>query len=286
MPKTGDTGINLHIQEELTNLTECLKIEFKDGDVLGFTNHDIEIEYDSLLYEPESSFLRTNAQYKDNLSVTNMNLDGIINSDHFSKDDIRAGKFSNAELYYFVLNWGDISDGIIKMNRFFIGNISLKKGVYIAELKGLEQKLNKNFLSIFTAECRAHFGVSSTGCKFDLDTVKEEGEIDSVTNNRLFTVTGLDTHTDNYFNQGKIKFTSGLNNGLTQEIKIFSGTPDTVTLFLMMPFTVANGDTFDIWPGCDKSFNQCKIYDQVPNYRGFPHLIGKDNLYKYPNARA
>ena len=47
------------------------------------------------------------------------------------------------------------------------------------------------------------------------------------------------------------------------------------------------GDTFQLLPGCDKSFEQCKAkFDNSANFRGFPHLPGNDAAYNYADGKG
>ncbi len=285
MAKTGAAGINAHILLTTTSLADCIKLVRKDGIVQGFTNHDVDIVFDGVTYEANSSIDRSNAEITDDLKITNLELIGLLSSTSITNEAIRAGLYDNAELYFFTINHQNTSDGIIKLQRGFIGEIRLENNIYIAELRGLSQKLSKNLLKVFTPECDADFGDSTTGCGFDLDTVVESGTVGTVTDNREFTLTGLSTSTEDFFNQGKLIWLSGLNTGLTMEVKDFDN-PNSVKLFLKMPFTVGIGDTCNIWPGCKKDLIQCSIYDQVVNFRGFPYIPGTDELISYPDAQA
>lgn len=80
-----------------------------------------------------------------------------------------------------------------------------------------------------------------------------------------------------YFDHGKITFTSGLNSGLSMDIK--SSLPGQITLFLPMPNAVQVGDAYTIVAGCDKSIETCKAtFDNVVNFGGFPYLPGIDKI--------
>ncbi len=56
-------------------------------------------------------------------------------------------------------------------------------------------------------------------------------------------------------------------------------------LFLPMPFTIQRGDTFEVYPGCDKKLATCKAkFDNVVNFQGFPHVPGHDAVLAIPDA--
>ena len=57
-------------------------------------------------------------------------------------------------------------------------------------------------------------------------------------------------------------------------------------LWISPPFKVQVGDSYKARAGCDKYFNTCKNkYNNVVNFRGFPHIPGRDEVTKYPNAK-
>ena len=49
-----------------------------------------------------------------------------------------------------------------------------------------------------------------------------------------------------------------------------------------MPEPIAAGDTFVVTAGCDKRFATCRDrFDNVVNFRGFPHIPGNDFVMRY-----
>ena len=50
-----------------------------------------------------------------------------------------------------------------------------------------------------------------------------------------------------------------------------------------MPEAIAAGDTFIVTAGCDKRFQTCHDrFNNVLNFRGFPHIPGNDFVISYP----
>lgn len=74
------------------------------------------------------------------------------------------------------------------------------------------------------------------------------------------------------FNQGKVTFTSGALNGLSRTVKLgTAGAPGSISLLLPLPAAPANGDTFNIFPGCDKTYagsNGCAKFANQARWRG------------------
>jgi len=80
-----------------------------------------------------------------------------------------------------------------------------------------------------------------------------------------------------FFDFGILTLTSGLNAGLSMEVKSY--VPGQLTLFLPFPYAVAPGDTYALSAGCDKSVPTCRDrYFNILNNRSFPYIPGLDKI--------
>jgi uncharacterized phage protein (TIGR02218 family) len=98
-------------------------------------------------------------------------------------------------------------------------------------------------------------------------------------------VAGLDAFADDWFTAGRLTFTSGANVGLAVEVKNHRNGNGFVTLDLWqaMPEPIEPGDAFNVTAGCDKRFQTChNRFNNVANFRGFPHIPGNDFVISYP----
>lgn len=71
-----------------------------------------------------------------------------------------------------------------------------------------------------------------------------------------------------YYAQGRLLFTSGVNNGL----QVLIDTNDAGSVYLAYPLNQlpSAGDTFRFYPGCSKSFNTCGTkFSNTANFRGY-----------------
>jgi uncharacterized phage protein (TIGR02218 family) len=74
-----------------------------------------------------------------------------------------------------------------------------------------------------------------------------------------------------FYDQGTVTFTSGLNNGVTRTIK--SNSAGAINLSYPLQAAPSAGDTFNAYPGCDKTQSTCtNKYGNVANFRGFPYI--------------
>lgn len=86
-----------------------------------------------------------------------------------------------------------------------------------------------------------------------------------------------------YYGDGILTFTSGDNSGLSFQIKSWDGI--TLTLDSALFSAPADGDTFNISPGCGHNVFDClNKFNNLDNHRGFPTIPGQDSILNYPDA--
>jgi len=92
-----------------------------------------------------------------------------------------------------------------------------------------------------------------------------------------FTLSGV-SQPDDYFAQGKVEFTSGVNSGQVRQIKTFKG--GVVTLAYPLYDIPAQGDGVSIVAGCDKTRATCQgRFANLAHFRGFPYVPDPSTQY-------
>jgi len=83
------------------------------------------------------------------------------------------------------------------------------------------------------------------------------------------------------FAQGTILFTSGVNDGLYRTIKGANASlPHALDLVYPLEAPPASGDSFMIWPGCDKTAATCTArFNNLGRFRGFPYTPAAETAY-------
>jgi uncharacterized phage protein (TIGR02218 family) len=84
------------------------------------------------------------------------------------------------------------------------------------------------------------------------------------------------------FDMGTVTFTSGANSGLSRTVKssvTVSGLVHQIVTLNPLPFAVAIGDTFDAYPGCDKTVGTCEAsFSNVVRFRGMPYVPAPETV--------
>lgn len=279
--------LNAHIQGEVTTLATCWKLTRRDATVFGFTDHDSDIVFSSVTYTASTGFTPSAIVSSSSFSVDNMDVEGMISAGNITQSDIMAGKYDFAELEIFQVNYNDLSQGALKLRRGWIGEISLHKQQFVAEIRGLTQRLSQTIGELYSPSCRATLGDSR--CKINLALHTVTGSVATAVSNQELRDSSR-SETTGLFNSGTITFTNGANNGLSMEVKEYnytSGTGGQIILALPMPFSIAPGDTYSMIKGCDKTLSTCFTrYNNVVNFRGEPNVPGFDRILETAGTRS
>lgn len=282
--KTISPALLAHLGGETTTTATLWRLVRKDGVTLGFTDHDTDIVFGGMTYSAATGYTRTALVSDATLSVDNMDLEGLLAAGALNADDIRGGLYDWAELTVYLCNYADIGQGIVILRRGFLGEFTLRGGVFVSELRGLSQALSRNFIRTYTADCTADLG--DERCRVNMALHRETGTVSAVTSQRrVFSVSVTGGRADGYFNGGLLVWSSGLNAGARQEVRTLTG--GVLTLYLSSAEDIAAGDAFTIEAGCDKTVTMCKgRYNNIVNNRSFPFIPGSDVINRTPDAKS
>lgn len=125
---------------------------------MGFTDHDRSFTYNDIFYESQAGYNRTALSGDAGYTVDNADVTGFFDSTNLNEQDLRNGVYNFANIYVFLVNWMDLTQGEIKLRRGWFGEVTVTSdGQFTVELRGMAQALSHTFVENFTPECRADF---------------------------------------------------------------------------------------------------------------------------------
>lgn len=274
------TGLPSNLSSECLTLALCVRIERLDGTVLGLTTHDHDLEVDGETYETMNSIQATALTQEIGAQVGNLDVTGVIASEKIYDADLRGGVYDNAEVRLFLVDWSDLGAGAMKLLRGVIGQVDVSDGKYVAELRSQGgQRLAQQIGEMTSPTCTVK-ELGDSRCKLDLTAFRNSRTVLSAASPIELTFGG-DANVNGYYSAGKCSFTSGLNSGMSREIKTHAtdGANAIVQLSEAFPFEVAIGDVATLEAGCDRTLQVCKDrFSNTINFRGWPHVPGNTVL--------
>jgi uncharacterized phage protein (TIGR02218 family) len=195
----------------VTTLATCWKITRRDGVVLGFTDHVRDLEVDGVTYKAASGYTRTAIRSTVDLAVDNLDIESVFSDDGITEEDLRTGRYDFAEVRMFLVNYEDLAQGILKLRRGWLGEVTIRDGMYVAELRGMTQKLQMTVGEVYAPDCAADLG--DARCGVDLVALEESGTVGTVISATAFE-TSLAQATG-WSDGGELAWTGAANAGQT-----------------------------------------------------------------------
>lgn len=280
----------------LTQFCQCWVIIRTDGQTFAYTTHNEEIYFNGYTFSPCYSITAsaTEAGIITKRGIGDVELTGAMHEDGITEHDIVNGKFDNAMVDGYLVGWSATSrPSSRRLLRGVIGKSKHKKTEYEFEVLTFGTKLEQNTMQeVYKPSCRFELGVAP--CPINIASFAVNGSVTNITEAnglnrtkfRQFYDNTL-TQAANYFTLGKITWNTGLNTGISSEIKGYDNTTDLVTLWNATPYEIQIGDTYTMLPGCNKSQNDHTVKFGLPpsSFGGFPDVPGQDAISRTPNAR-
>lgn len=297
--KTIGASLRTHLALPSTSTVVIVKVTRPDGEIFGFTQHDQSILYNGLLYvSGTASTDLSDLEHTSNLDVDNAEIAGAIN-DTVVEQDAEAGLWSASRLDIYRVNWKDLTMGHEHLGSGELGEVKHDGKKYSIEFMGRTHKLGRIITRHYLPTCNADLG--DARCGVDRDALTITGVVTSTSSARQFSDSSIGV-ADDYFTYGKVRWLTGPNEGREMEIKEQSitalsppGSPggSDFELQLSMYYAIEVGDTFRVWPGCNKRLKtgvdeylgDCKVkFDNVRNFRGFDQIPGLDKILRPAGA--
>jgi uncharacterized phage protein (TIGR02218 family) len=273
-----------HLQTGATTVCRAWTVRRRDGFVLGFTDHDRDIEVDGVQCRADSGMTARAIHQTTGLSVDNTEAFGALSASAITEADILAGRFDGAEVRTYLVNWQAPAE-FIEQFRGNLGEITRSAGSFKAELRGLSDQLNRPQGMAYTPKCSAVLG--DARCRFDLRQpgYYTDRAVETVEEGRVFRFSSFSGFDDRWFEGGRFEVLGGAAAGLVGVVKIdrLNGLGRRIELWQSIGVPIALGDSVRLIAGCDKRPTTCRTkFANFLNFRGFPHIPGEDWLASYP----
>ncbi|MCA3450668.1 MAG: DUF2163 domain-containing protein [Rhodobacter sp.] len=281
--KTLSPALQVHLDDGTTTLSWCWRISRSDGGSFGFTDHDRPLAFDSTAFDPESGFAASEIRAGSDLSVDAQDATGVLTSDRITETDILDGRWDNAAVELWRVNWADTSQRVL-LRRGAVGQIRRGRMAFVAEVRSLAHVLGQTVGRTFQSGCDARLGDARCGIDLENGIYKGTGLVTDVLRDRAFMATGLSGFDAGWFSSGTLTWTSGANAGRVTEVLAhgLDGSIATLTLLEAPVRTIAEGDGFIARAGCNKRIATCSTkFANVANFRGFPNIPGQDAVLRY-----
>lgn len=301
--RAASAGLIAHLALGSRTMARLWKVTRSDGVIFGFTNHDADLVFDGLTYVADLGINASAVQTTAGLSVDNLDVTGFLTSGTLTADDVEAGLWDHAEVRLMQCNWADLSMGVMKEKRGWIGQITTTDAGYTTEFRGLATKLNAAIGRLVAPGCPHQLGDAK--CQKDTTDFTTAGIVTAAETDRRTFDTDLSSATVRltptttgapdlgYFDDGLLTWTSGsANAGLQMDVKRYT-VDGRIELHLPMGVDIVPGDEFSIVAGCNKALGDADTtghcvnrFDNGVNHGGDPFVPGLDASMMAPGQAS
>lgn len=156
MSKTVGAGLHAHYALGSTTLAHLVKLTRADGVVLAVTlDHDLPLTFETVVYQPAFGMTPSTIVTSSALNVDNLDAKGALMALGINEADIDAGLWDLCDVRVMRVNWADLGMGAEKLKRGNFGEISIGRGTFTNEVRGITQRLAMTFGNVVSPSCNA-----------------------------------------------------------------------------------------------------------------------------------
>ena len=133
--------------------------------MLGFTEHDRDIVAAGTTFLASTGFTASQIEQGLGLSVDNLAATGALSSAGITDADILAGRYDDAAVDLFWVNWEEPGQAILLASGN-LGEVKREGVAFSAELRSLAHRLDQKIGQTFERTCSARLG--DPRCAIDL----------------------------------------------------------------------------------------------------------------------
>jgi uncharacterized phage protein (TIGR02218 family) len=265
------------LASDVTHLAVCWRVVRNDGIALGFTTHDQPLVVNGMRYEDAPGMVPSAIVSDDDLAVDNMEIGGALTADAMTGDDLAAGRYDDATVKVFLVDWRAPDAGQQLLASGHIGDVASgidTDGGFVAALRGPTAALAVTAVESYSPECRANLGDRRCGVAIrGLSAMVTANDSDGLQVGITTGDVSLSAYVD-----GWLRVLDGPMAGLDRHVIAF----DDHVLVIDEPLSIAAGTRLRLWQGCDKRLTTCsQRFGNAANFRGEPHVPGGDILTRF-----
>lgn len=279
MIQASQALINLLNSEEEFRMADLFTFLLPNGVTLRYTSADIDIVSGGNVFSSVGpQIVRGSIRLSTGIEVDTLDVtvysdrNDVISNGLSLSQLLTVGGFDNAWFKLeraFMPTWGDTSVGTVLRFLGKVAEADYSRTKAEIKIKSLLELLNiKMPRNLFQPGCI--YNLFDVGCKLSKTAWKVNGTVSAGSAANLIKSSNL-TQGNGYFDLGLIVFNTGLNTGIGRTVKLY--TTGQVRPIIPFPQVPKAGDTFSIYPGCDKKQATCKNkFNNLAHFRGFPFV--------------
>jgi uncharacterized phage protein (TIGR02218 family) len=280
-------SMRVKLSARATTFCHCWRVARHDGVVMGFTDHDRDLAFNSVVFRANTGLTASQIETGVGFAPGTAEAAGALTDDGLLEADLLNGLYDGAAVETWLVDWSDANDRLL-LDVATIGEIRRGEHAFSAELRSAAHAFDQQQGRAFQRGCSADLGDARCGIDLGASRFRTTGVVVAFAGGVL-TVDLAGGFEPGFFTGGALAFTGGANAGarLTVKSHLQENTRASIVLWTPPASKVDAGDSVTMAAGCDKSPAACQTkFGNIVNFRGFPHMPGNDRVIAYPSALA
>ena len=279
MKSANDALIAVLANNDEFLMAELFTFTLQSGNVYRWTTADKNITYGGQTYLSNTSLIKRNTikntigTQVSTLALTLYpSVNDLVGGIKLSTAIFSFGYFDSADVdlrKVFFSSWAGSPIGDLILFKGRVSDVAGTGTEIVMNVKSRMELLNVQIpRNVYQSSCMN--SVYDDACGAAKSSFVVSGYVTSGFKSGITTTV---SNPDNYFSQGSILFTSGLNSGIKRTVKAFYASSGTFTFDPPLPNNPLAGDEFQAWPGCDSTQATCNgKFGNVIHFRGTPFI--------------
>ncbi len=252
--------------------------------LLGFTSHTKNLTlpgHGTLQFSSRAGLKPTNADAREGLSASQMEVDAIFAFEGINEESVSWGAWDAGTYESFIVNYKATGMGEMVMQSGLVGEIVSEGPTFKAEGLGTSSVTSQQVGEVTLPTCRARdFGDARCGLTLLPGTHIFTGAATSSTD-AVTLIDSARTEATGFYDNGKVRFTSGPLTGKEVEIATYTNTGGVKTFALQepLPYAVFNRVKYTATRGCKRTPAACEGYGNKINYQGEDTIPGLEAVH-------
>ncbi len=282
--RTFSAAVQTMLNERPHDATELLELIDVAGNAVRMSRfgEDVYVPSTGHTFLAFPGFNRNDMVYSNNGRAAQLDIQVPISPDcPVTPLQIRRGVWRQSQVRLWLADrtapTQDSKDLLIKG---FVGRTTTSDGVIgQLEVSTLAERNVDIILPKVAPSCSYVFGAGfgkATGCKVDVGAITSTGcVVTAVLVPRLSFTATISNPSSFDFSNGALKFTSGENDGIAGQVRLWTSGTHRVDLLRPIPYDIAPGDIFSIHPGCKRTLPDCVTFGGLGYFEGYAWAPGE-----------
>ncbi|MBM3562087.1 MAG: DUF2163 domain-containing protein [Alphaproteobacteria bacterium] len=275
------------LDRRATTFCQCWRVSRIDSTVMGFTDHDRDLTFNDVTFRANVGLSATQIESGVGFAPGTGEAAGALSDDSLTETDLLNGIYDGASVETWLVDWTDVADRVL-LDVATIGEVRRGEKAFSAELRSSAHLFDQQQGRAFQRNCSADLGDARCGFNVMSPGFHATGVV-AVFAGGVIDIDASQNFDSGFFAGGALTFTSGANQNARFTIKSHrqEGLIASVALWTAPGDAIVAGDAVLMTAGCDKSPTTCRLkFDNIVNFRGFPHMPGNDRIIAYPSSLA